>query len=161
MEKDQFTKKMEELKTPDTGNIHHYRDLKLMLVSAKKSGTIGFWFIVVPCYFLFCVFMKYYFHVNLHLFDVFIEMISDLDKTRGMKFISPIVLVVLPLAGIVLNALSILHFQYEKSWKEVRITVRLRWINILIILLSGLLVCVFILYALVENFHHAQFPAYQ
>ncbi len=160
MEKDDFTRKMEELKTPDVSSISHYKELKLMIVGAKKSAAIGFWFIVIPVYFLFCVFMKYYFHINLHLFDIMIEMLSDLDKTPGMKFISPILLIGLPLATIVLNALSILHFQYEKSWKEIKITIRLRWINIIIIAISTALVCIFMLYVIVENVHHAAVSTY-
>ena len=160
MEKDEFEKKMENLSPPPIENISHFNELKLMMVGAKKSAAIGFWFLVIPCYFLFCVFMKYYFHVNLHLFDVFIEMMADLDKSPGMKFISPLLLVGLPLIAIVLNALSIMHFNYEKSWKEINITIRLRWINILIILISGTLVCIFLLYAIIENVHHAAVNSY-
>jgi H+/gluconate symporter-like permease len=161
MEKDEFAKKMEDLKTPGVESISHYRELKLMMLNARKSAAIGFWFLAIPCYFLFCVFMKYYFHVNLHFFDIIIDMMSDLDKTPGMKFLSPVLLVGLPLVAIMLNALSIMHFQYEKSWKEIKISVRLRWINIFIILVSAVLVCIFLFYVIIENAHHVQNPSYQ
>src|SRR5689334_13069790 len=161
MEKDEFEKKMEGLKTPGVENISHYRELKLMLVSAKKSAAIGFWFILIPVYFLFCVFMKYYFHVNLHIFDVMVDLMTELDKTPGMKYFSPLLLVGLPLIGIVLNALAILHFKYEKSWKEVQVTIKLRWFNILIIAISAFLVCTFIMYVFIENIHHSYVPTYQ
>ena len=160
MEKDEFEKKMESLETPGVDQINHYKELKLMMLSAKKSAAIGFWFLAVPCYFLFCVFMKYYFHVNLHLFDVFIEMMSDLDKAPGMKFLSPLLLVGLPLVAIVLNGLAIVHFSYEKSWKEINLTIRLKWKNILIILICVVLVGTFLLYAIIENVHHAAVNTY-
>ena len=155
MDRDELQQKMENLKTPSVDSIQHYRELKLMMLSAKKSAAIGFWFLVIPCYFLFCVFMKYYFHVNLHFFEIVIELFAELDKTPGWKFLGPLLLVGLPLVAIVLNALSIMHFEYEKSWKEINITIRLRWFNLIIILVSATLICIFLLYAIMENAHHA------
>ncbi len=104
--------------------------------------------------------MKYYFHVNLHLFDVFIDMMSDFDKSPSTKYLSPILMVGLPLVAIVLNGLAIVYAEYNKLTKEISIVIKLKWINILIIAVSAMMICIFILYAVVENIHHAYLPCY-
>ena len=71
-----------------------------------------------------------------------------------MEWLSPIVLVLLPLLGVVLNALAITHFALDALKKEVIITIKLRWLNILIMLICGGIVAVFVGYVMIENIHH-------
>ncbi len=53
MEQNDFLKKMEGLKKPDVNEVKPSQQFKLVLMNSKKSAALGFWFIVVPCYFLF------------------------------------------------------------------------------------------------------------
>ncbi|MBI1768912.1 MAG: hypothetical protein HY015_09610 [Bacteroidetes bacterium] len=154
MSVEDFEKKLENMGKPEVKSVPPPMEIKLAIVNSQRSAALGIWFIVVPCYFLFCVFMKYYFHFNLGLFDTFIELMASLDKTPGMKFISPILLVGLPLAGIVLNVLAICHFSFDSTDKTLKISIKLRWLNIAILILSLALVGIFMGYAFVENIHH-------
>lgn len=154
MEQQSFEEKMENLKKPDVGAVQHQQALKMTLFNAKKSAALGLWFVLIPCYFLFCVFMKYYFQANLHLFDLAEEFFAQLDKNPNTHFLSPILFVVLPITGIVVNALSILHFEYRKGARELVMTIQVRWMNICLLLLSGAIVLIFLLYAITENYNH-------
>ena len=148
-----FEKKLEKMAKPP-GSVKPPVEIKLAIVNAQRSATLGIWFIAVPCYFLFCVFMKYYFHVNLGLFDTMVEMMSEMDKNPNMKWLSPILLVGLPLIGVALNGLAICHFSLKPDEKFFQISIKLRWLNILVLALSLGLVCIFIGYAIIENIHH-------
>ena len=151
-----FEKKMKNLAKPGVDDVKPPAEIKLAIVNAQRSAAIGIWFIVIPCYFLFCVFMKYYFHINLGLFDAMIELMSDLDKNPMMKFLSPVLIVGLPLVGVVLNALAITHFSFVPATKILQISIKLRWLNLVVLVASLVLVSIFMLYVIVENLHHTQ-----
>jgi lantibiotic transport system permease protein len=150
MEED-LTNKLDNLKKPNMENIYINRQLKFLVVNSKKSTAMGIWFILLPAYFLFSVFLKYYFHVNMHIFDIFKEFLSNLDKSTITRIISPVIFVGLPILGIVLNALSIIFFQHDRSMSQLHITIKLKFINILLILLSLIIVLIFITYLITEN----------
>lgn len=156
MNADEFEKHMENLQKPGADSVKPSIDIKLAVVNPQRSAAIGVWFIAVPCYFLFCIFMKYYFHFNIGIFDIIVEMMSDLDKNPNMWFLSPLLIVVLPLVGVVLNALAITHFSYAPVSRILQISIKLRWMNVLVLLVSLSLVSIFILYAIIENIHHSQ-----
>lgn len=154
MEHQSFEEKMENLKKPDVSGVQHQEVLKMTLFNARKSAALGLWFVLIPCYFLFCVFMKYYFRANLHLFDIAEEFFAQLDKNPNTHFLSPILFVVLPITGIIVNALSILHFEYRKGTRVLVVTIQLRWANIGLLLVSSAIVLIFLLYAVTENYNH-------
>jgi hypothetical protein len=66
-------------------------------------------------------------------------------------------LVILPIVSIIINALSIIHVQYQKfgpehgKLKEFSITIKVRIWNILLILVSLAIVFTFIAYIITEN----------
>ena len=93
MENDSFEKKLKEISIPDTGKINPPAELKMTLLSAKKTTAIGIWLIAIPVYFLFCVFMKYYLHINLHVFDIIIDTMASIDRQSGFHYLSPLLLV--------------------------------------------------------------------
>jgi len=113
---------------------------------------MGVWFIVVPCFFIACVFMKYIFHVRLGLLDTFEEMIFALDKNPRTGWIQPVLLVGLPIVSIIVNTLSITHFKWDSTTHSFLITFKVRWVNIIILLISAGIVAIFLLYLITENF---------
>ncbi len=154
MENDSIKKKLETLSVPDVANLKPPEELKITLLSAKKTAAIGIWLIAIPVYFLFCVFMKYYFHFNLHLFDIIIEIMASMDKKPGLHFLSPLLLAGLPLLCIFLNLLAILHFNYNKINRELLISIKLKWKNMILIFVSATIIGIFLIYAIIENAHH-------
>lgn len=153
MDEKEFIDKMDNLKKPGFENHQPNKLLKLAIVNSKKSAAIGVWFLVVPCYFLFMVLMKYYFNVNLHIIDIFEDFIASLDNSSVTKLIAPLFFIVLPIIGIIMNLLSIMFFEYDKDRKQINISVKLKPFNILLVLISIIVVSVFMLYLVAENIH--------
>jgi hypothetical protein len=79
---------------------------------------------------------------------------SDMDKNPTMKWLSPILLVGLPLVGVALNGLAICHFSLKPDENIFQISIKLRWLNIVVLLVSLGLVCIFLGYIIIENIHH-------
>lgn len=151
---DDFIKKMETLQKPEIDDLPEMRDFKLVLLNSKKSAALGVWLVAVPLFFLFCMCMKYAFHINLHFFDVVDDTVASIDKSSGIPFLSAILLVGLPILGFAVNALSLIHVQFEKqlSGRKLLISIKMQWTNIIIMTISFLIVCIFLLYLISENF---------
>ncbi len=154
MEEKEFINKMDNLKKPDFAVTDSNKKLKLAIVNSKKSAAMGVWLIVVPCYFLFMVFMKYYFNINLHVIDIFEEFIASLDKSPLTKFITPLFFVGLPIVCIIINLLSIMFFDYDKEQKQINVSIKLKLLNILLVIISLAVVSIFALYLITENLYH-------
>lgn len=143
---------LSDLKVPDVTPESHKRQLKLTLFDARKSAALAVWLVAAPCFFLFAVFMKHYFMIDLHIFTIIEEFIASIDKTIPM--LSPLLLVGFPVIAVLINALAILHVSVDRERKEVIATVKLRWMNLAFILLSLGLIGIFLSYVIVENIHH-------
>ncbi len=154
MENKKFEEQLENLQTPQVNDIRHQQSLKVNLLNARKSSRIGIVFITLPCLFLFGVFMKYFLGVQFPVFTALEDAMANLDKTPFLKWISPVLLVGLPLLAIIINTLAITHFYRDKQRKELLITIKYRLLNISILIISICIVAIFILFAIGEYMHH-------
>ena len=145
-----ISKRLEQMEVPDP-SIGPNEPLKVALMSAKKSAAIGVWLVAVPIFLFSAVMMKYYFHANLHLTGVFEEMLAYLDKDSSTSWITPVFFVLLPLAGVLLNVLAIAHVEYRRSLRQLIITVKLRYLNILVCLVSFVVVGVILLHTILDR----------
>jgi len=158
-DKDDFLKQMENLEVPDINPTEHPKMVKMAILNAERSAALGLWLIVVPCYFLFCVFMYYFSHIRVGTswFAAMFKLMESLEKTPGIAFLGPIILVVLPIICIIINALAITHVKVEQidpqrsKRKEFNFTIKLKLLNILLILLSLAILLIFIAYVMTEN----------
>lgn len=146
-----FEKKMEDLKTPQI-NPEPPLELKLAIINADRSATLGLWFIVVPYFFFACLVMKYELQINLGLLDIITNAIQSTDKNPSLWWLQPLFLVGLPITGIIINILSITHFKWEKATSLLSVSIKLKWYNILVVLASLSVVGFLALYLVVENF---------
>lgn len=154
MEKNDLLNKMDNMKKPGFESIEPDKRLQLAIVNSKKSAAIGAWLLVVPCFFLFMMLSKYFLNINLHVIDIFEDFIASLDKFPVTKLIAPLFFVGLPIAGIILNLLSIMFFDYNKKQKRINISLKVKPLNILIIIFSIAVLSVFAIYLIKENLHH-------
>lgn len=139
MDEEKLIKKLESIERPELSSGTHQRQLKLMLVSAKRSSWIGILLVTLPCLFIFGVILKYGFTVGIPLFSALEEKMADIDRSF-FRFVPPLILVGGPLIAFALNLLAIMHFQIDRVRRELQVTVKLRIVNLLI---SG--ICLFIL----------------
>ncbi len=153
-EDEEFLKKMENLQVPNASPSQHPEAVKMAIMNAERSAALGVWLIVLPCYFLFCAVMYYFFHMRGGWFGAVFTLASGLDKTPGIDFMAPIVLLVLPIICIIINALAITHVKvvkYGGKAKQFSVTIRLRLWNLALIIISVVIVFAFMAYAMVEN----------
>lgn len=149
-----FLKKMENLRVPGINPPAHAEKVKMAIMNAERSAALGVWLVIVPCYFLFCVFMYYFSHVHLGWFAAMFKLMSGLEKTQFIDFLGPILLVVLPIICIVINTLAITHVSIQKfdgKGRQFLLTIKPRLWNVLLILLSLAIVFIFIAYVMTEN----------
>jgi len=151
MEEKDFLNKMENLKKPEVNVGASQRQVRLTLLNTKKSADWGIWFLVVPLFFFCCVTIKYLFHWNRGIADNFIEWIARLDHQAATRWVSPVLFVLLPAIVALINLLAIMHFLYDKLTKELIVTIKLKWFNIFLAIISITIVATVFLYGIIET----------
>jgi len=146
---------MENLKPPTIDVNQHQREFRITLLNTKKSAIAGAILLILPFLFLSGVILKHYLHIDLWLLTSVYEWIGDLDRQYGdnsiINWIIRILLLFGPLIAIGVNLLSITHIRYEKAVKEIVLSFKLRWQNILIMLICTIIFSIFFLYIILEN----------
>jgi len=151
MEEKDFISKMEKLKKPEISSDAAQRQIKLTLLNTKKSAVWGTWFLVVPIFFFICVTIKYLFRWNWGVAGNFLDWMANLDKSTVFPFISILLFIILPGIGAIVNLLAVMHFAYDKLTSELIVTIKLKWLNIILAIISIGIVGIIFLYVLTEN----------
>lgn len=156
-DQDEFLKQMENLNIPDVNPSQHQAVVKMAIMNAARSAALGLWLVILPCYFLICVFIYYQFHLNANWFSAMFGTMVQLEKVPYIDYIGPLVLFILPMICLAINLLSIIHVQVrpldpERSKvREMNISIRLKLWNIVLIVISLAIMIVFINFAMTEN----------
>ena len=151
MDENQFLKKMENLRKPDVNAEASRRQLKLTIMNAKRSAAWGVWFIAIPVLFLASVAIKYLFHWTWGVSDNLIEWMANMDQHAATAWITPVLFVLLPVICALANFLAVLHFMYDKTAKELLVTIKLKWLNIALAVVSVCIIGIILLYGLMET----------
>jgi len=153
----EFLKKMENLKVPEIIPGEHPKMVKMAIMNAQRSAALGVWLIIVPCYFLLCVLMYYYFHIKSGWFGSMFTLIAGLENVRGIDFFAPLIFLLLPVICIIINALAITHVSVQRidpshsKVCELNITIKLKLLNIVLILISIAILLAFLSFAMTES----------
>jgi hypothetical protein len=151
MEEKDFLNKMEKLKRPEVNAEASRQQIKLVLMNTKKSATWGIWFLVIPVFFFCCVAIKYLLHWNWGMAGSFLDWMADVDRSMSFPIVSILLFIVLPGIGAIVNLLSVMHFMFDKIKKELIVTIKVKWINIILAVISICIIGVVLLYAVSEN----------
>jgi len=146
---------MDNLDKPQIDIGKHKQELRLRLLNTKKTSRLGLVLMALPCLFIFGMLLKEYLGYDLGLFTFVYDALAENDRRYGDTSVVNwlfrlLVLAGLPLA-VYLNITSLLHVRYEKDLKELFITLKIRWLNIIIVLISLLVFFVFLNYLIAEN----------
>jgi hypothetical protein len=144
MNKDDLEKKLENLSKPQLPQtLQHQWQLKLSILSAKKSARASLWLLLIP----FLLFISRVFQEILNVsippgswFEIY--SIQWPLWLRVTVFIT--IIIVIPLIAVILNLLSITWIQYDREQKVLHISIRMRTINLIIIIVAGLVALLFI-----------------
>lgn len=146
---------MKNLDSPTVDVHQHQQEFRLTLLNTKKSAIVGALLLVLPLLFLSGVILKHYLHIDFGLFTSVYEWIGRVDQKYGdcsvLNWIIRILLLFGPLAAIAINFLSILHVRYEKTSREIVMSIKLKWMNWLIIAVCSTIFFVFLSYLVLEN----------
>lgn len=151
MKENEFLKKMENLQKPEVNADASRRQVKLAIMNARKSAAWGVWFLVIPILFFVCIAIKELFHWQWGFADSFVEWMAKLDKSVATGWLTPVLLVLLPAAAAVVNLLAIMHFMYDKVTNELVVTIKVKWFNIVLAIISIAIVGMVVLYGIMET----------
>lgn len=156
MEPEEFEEELRNMKTPTVDVSQHQQQFKIALLNTRKSATLGLLLLLSPLMFLWGVVFKHYLKIDLGIITFFYSWTGSLpdDDSSILSWMIRFLLLGGPPLAIALNLLAILHFSYDRKLGEVNLSIKLKWLNIAIILVCSLLFTIFFLYLIVENAGH-------
>src|SRR5688500_6385294 len=113
MEPQEFEKKMESLKKPDAAGVTLPTEIKLAVLSARRSATLVVWCVIIPYFVLVAMLLKYEMNIDLGFLNWVASLVQKIDNNRALWWIQPLVLFILPITGIAINLLSVTHFKWD------------------------------------------------
>jgi len=148
---DDFEEKMHSMHKPSITSDSHQLRLKITLLNAKRSAGIGVVLVLAPCLFLTGIFLTRFLGIAFPLFSAVEDWMSRKDNPVWLKVLIPSLLVGGPLIALAFNLLAILHFEVNKEARELIVTIKYKWFNVIISLLCLVILVIFFLYAIGEN----------
>jgi hypothetical protein len=130
---------------PDPGKLDHQQELKIPLLSYKKSSRAGLWLLAIPVIFALTVLLKYRLGMSFPAFDVIESFFKYVDGNPVLTYLIPIIFAGLPLAAMVLNLLAFTHYSAVKDRGELLITIKYRWLNIVVFFIAFAVLVYYIL----------------
>ena len=142
---------LENMNVPPLENLRHPGLIRQPILHAGRSGTLGFWLVLIPVFFLACVVMKYYFRWDMGLLATFESLLVRIDQHPVLFWLQPLLLLAAPLAAVLLNLLAILHVQWDRERRELNINIKLKWWNIFLIAAGLGILGIFTLYLITDS----------
>jgi hypothetical protein len=145
MKNEEVENMLTNLRMPEPEKLVEYHDLKIPLLSYRKSSKAGLWLLLVPMTVAVAALLKSEFGLQSQYLDLVRKLFAFINDNVVLTYLIPIIFVGLPLAAMVINFLAICHFQNNTKTKELIITIKNRPVNIAITLVSlGLLIFFFL-----------------
>ena len=136
MNKDEVENMLDRLHTPEPEKVIRHTELKIPLMSYKKSSKAGLWLLLLPLTFAITLILKLELNIESRYLNFLSKFFSFIDKNVVLTYLIPLIFIGLPLIAMVINLLAICHFQKNNESRELIITIKYRPLNIAIFLLS-------------------------
>lgn len=149
MKPDDIDKKLKNLAVPSVPPPVNREQVKLAIISSKKSARISLWLLATPVLVLLGGVCESAFNVLLPPWSI-IKTYGHFWPAWVRMLVFVTVLIVLPLSAALVNLLSVLWINYDRSQKVLNIAIRVKKINIIILFAAGLLALLFIGHAVGE-----------
>ena len=143
---------LNSMNIPEPENIIQHHELKIPLLSYKKSSKAGLWLLLLPVTVAVAVFLKSVLGVQSGYINLVHKFFAAIDKNVVLTYLIPLIFVGLPLTAMVINVLAICHFQQNNKTRELIVTIKYRPLNIAIFLIS-FAVLIFFLWPDKLSFH--------
>jgi len=136
MKHDDVESMLNRMDVPHAEGIKHQRELKIPLLSYKRSSRAGLWLLALPLIFVLTVLLKYQLGIFSSLLDIVEATFKTISKNAFLTYLIPVIFIGLPLFALIINLLAFCHFSSNKETKELLVTIKYRPLNMAIFLLS-------------------------
>jgi magnesium-transporting ATPase (P-type) len=151
MEKEKLAEYLKTIPKPEPKESARQGILKMTLLTARRSSRIGLLLIAFPL----IIIILYISRILFHFTPGYLQLLEKetLPISTLLRAVTVFVfLVCFPLLAVVLNLWSLSHFQFDRVRREFNISFKIRWWNILIILLGAALATYYIFHLLPSPF---------
>jgi hypothetical protein len=143
MNKDDLEKKLENLGRPQLPDLQHQWQLRLSILSAKRSAWAALWLLLAPLLVFASGALYSLLKISVPPYAWLAEYSSQWPLwVRITVFMTTVI--VLPSIAVILNLLAIVWIQYDREQKVLNISIRMKTINLIIIIVAGLIALLFI-----------------
>src|SRR5258706_8898686 len=142
MDTEDISNELENIDLPKMSPLQHQQQLKLAILNARKSAFAGIWLLIFPVLVMVGALMKGAFHLSLPPWSWLVEH-SHIWPLWLRVTIWVSITIAAPIIAVFLNMLSIIWLQYDKKQKILNISVRMRLLNIVIIIIAGFFALIF------------------
>ena len=149
MERNELEKKLENISSPQLPLLQHQGKQKSSIMSTRKSSRISLILMAFPFIILFGAISQSAFNILLPPWSWLVKYGSSLPLWLRI-FIYVMILIILPLLAAFLNILAVTWFEYDKKQKVLNISIRLKKVNIIIIIVTTIIALLFIGHSIAE-----------
>jgi hypothetical protein len=132
-----------DLPTPE--HIKHQQELKIPLLSYKRSSRAGLWLLLLPVIVAISVILKYELGIFSPFLDAIHHFFAAVDRNPFLTYFIPLIVVGLPVLVMMMNLLAFCHFTRVREKREFLVTIKLRPLNIALFLFSFAILVYFLL----------------
>jgi hypothetical protein len=145
---------LEQLRAPRASAEAVKAQLKFTLLSAQFSSRVGYLLVAIPAAFVGAVVLHYGFGLPLPGFEMLEGVLTYVETHPAVRWVAPLLLVGAPLVSLSINVLAVLHVSIDRRRREVQLTVKLRWPNLIVAVISAFILAVVFAHAAAEAAHH-------
>ena len=150
MTKEKLSNYLTDVPKPEAPATESEKVVRLALLSARRSAALGVVLIALPGILILVLFLQNTFH----LFPGFIRWLAGSGSFLPLPARAIVVFIFLvgfPFVAVAVNLLSISWYRYYHFRRELVISVRMRWPNILIAIIGSALAAFYILHLLADT----------
>lgn len=145
MKKEDVEMMLSGINPPKPEQIAHQQELKIPLLSYKRSSKAGLWLLILPVIAAITYILKHELAISSTFLNGIGNFIAAVDGNPILSFLIPVILIGLPFTAMIINLLACSHFTLVRERKELLVTVKYRLANIGIFLVSFAILVFFLL----------------
>lgn len=130
---------------PEPENIIEHQELKIPLLSYRRSSKAGLWLLVIPIIVALTIVLKSQLGKQLGYVEFVHNFFGAIDKNEVLTYLIPLIFFGFPLLAMIINLLAVCHFQKNIQQNELIITIKYRPVNISLFLISLAILVFFLL----------------
>ena len=150
MDKQRLADYLQEIPKPVVPPPGEQEMLRVTLMNARRSSVFGFWLILLPGLLILVFFLNTLFHWDSGIVRWLAGGGSFLPLPLRALLVF-IFLVGFPFIAVVLNLLAVTYYRYSPIRRELTITVRMKWPNLVIAIAGCALASFYILHLLADT----------